>query len=239
MDWGDILYPDNPTRRKTVENKIINIKGYLNSIRTSINYSIIKLVEGFEIIDIEIKIDKIPEYEITDCKKFFEEIDEKMKEINSNLEKYRKHVEMKDPEGYKKVKEVLEKTDLSFKEKLEKIKKDGSIAKYFSAGIISLIVTTYVGTIVKQATQSIVKASLAGGFAGLLIGLAIDVIIGAITGAIERDKLEKAIKELTYAEDIIKKNANNILLVQKDLQIALEFLPWKDNDNYKIISEAA
>ncbi|XP_030399324.1 single-pass membrane and coiled-coil domain-containing protein 3-like [Gopherus evgoodei] len=196
MSWINILYPDNPARRKTVvqlhqelidciELNFDTTNELIEALNTHCQcklHSVKMNTKGTVQENCEILLTAIKSVQ-----DILQAIDAKLK---SNLEPdlYRKLHDFQEPDATKML-----------------ILRNVSTVVSGFAGIVAmgffikLAFSQVVGRVLSQTAMVLAKigASVIGAMAGMLLGVGVDLILSAILGAIERDQLEAKIEELS------------------------------------------
>ncbi|KAK9976714.1 hypothetical protein ABG768_021919 [Culter alburnus] len=188
--WSDLFYPDNPKRREELIRKSQEFKDLMKSNFYATNQLIDVMNEHLSCSFQHIKITEGSSLQ-DNCKVMIEcihkiqaEIEKIDKELKEKLEPtlYEKLLSLSLlPEDFKLVSKVVEGVC--------------GVATALSPIVVGVLVRD--GVILANIT-SMCLAFTAGSFASLALGvvfLGIDMIVEAILGSIERDNLEKALKE--------------------------------------------
>ena len=224
MSWGDIFYPDNPKRREDVVRMTTKLKTLMEGNFDATN-------DLIDLLNKHVKPNPMLEHIRVDdtatIKANADVIIACISQIQTIVDEFDKTLSEKlDPELYRK----LSDPNTGFKETLATAKKAVSATIGLAATVasIAVIIAIKTGAILVKVVTSIgvLATSVIAGVVLGVLALGIDMIASAIIGAIERDELEKTIKELEDAlsefEPASKEYTKTIVHVEVKLQIILE-----------------
>ncbi|XP_073694056.1 single-pass membrane and coiled-coil domain-containing protein 3-like [Garra rufa] len=194
MSWNDIFYPGNPERREKLIRKNQELLNLMENNFRATNQLAETLKKHLGWSFSPITLD-----EKATLKENCDVIIECIHEIQAEVEKIDMQLKEKlEPTLYEKLghKNLSVPDYQKVKKALHGVCACGGVASGFVVGWL-----IYNGTILANIASTLVKVA-ASGAALVALGvvfLGIDMIIGAIVGSIERDKLEKALKEYDEA----------------------------------------
>ncbi|KAK9976707.1 hypothetical protein ABG768_021912 [Culter alburnus] len=213
MGWSDYFYPDNPKRREELIRKSQEFKDLMKSNFRATNQLIDVMNEHLNCSFQHIELNEEATLQenckvMIECMQKIQEVVEKIdKELKEKLEPtlYEKLLNLSLlPEDFKLVSKVVEGVC--------------GVATVGSTTLVSFLIDK--GVILAKITSKFVKIA-AGTLATLglaVVFLGIDMIVQAILGSIERDNLEKALKEYDEAlkefEPASEKYQDNITYVR-------------------------
>ncbi|XP_048050593.1 single-pass membrane and coiled-coil domain-containing protein 3-like [Megalobrama amblycephala] len=197
--WSDIFYPDNPKRREQLIRKNQEFKDLIENNFRATNQLIDVMNDHLSCSFQHIKLNEEASLQ-ENCNVMIE----CMQKIQAVVEKIDKELKEKlDPTLYEKLRSLsLLPEDFNLVSKVLEV----------VCGVATVVSTTVIGLLIKNGVilENITSKFVIIG-AGTLacVGLAvvfmgIDMIVEAILGSIERDQLEKALKEYDKALDEFK-----------------------------------
>ncbi|XP_048011687.1 single-pass membrane and coiled-coil domain-containing protein 3-like [Megalobrama amblycephala] len=219
MGWSDIFYPDNPKRREELIRKSQQFQDLMESNFYATNELIDVMNEHLNCSFQHIELN-----EEASLQKNCNVMIECMHKIQAVVEKIDKELKEKlEPTLYEKLKVLnLSLPPEQLKGLLIAIKAVCGVEGLKATAVVSVLINNgdilanLVSKIGKIATGALASVGLA------VVFLGIDMIFEAIAGSIERDKLEKALKE--YEEALIEfkpaslKYQHNIMKVQVKIE---------------------
>ncbi|RXN24086.1 single-pass membrane and coiled-coil domain-containing 3-like protein [Labeo rohita] len=206
MNWSDIFYPGNPERREKLIRKNQELLNLMENNFRATNQLTETLKKhlgwSFSLITLNEK---------ATVKENCDVIIECIHEIQAEVEKIDMQLKEKlEPTLYEKLRnENLSVHDYQiFRKAVYDVCGVGG-----SASIVAVNWLIKNGTILANITSSFAKfaTGLAAGVALGVVFMGIDMIIGAILGSIERNELEKALKDHIYHKFTVKKKATRML----------------------------
>ncbi|MBN3312477.1 SMCO3 protein, partial [Atractosteus spatula] len=194
MSWSDLFFPGNPARREQIIRKTQELRDLMQNNFRATNQLIEVLKEHLGLSFSPITLNKQ-----ASIKENCDVMIQCMHEIQAEVEKINKKLKEKlEPTLYEKLR-TLSPTVHDLKHISKAVSGTLSVTGFTSCIVLSWLIKN--GMILKNITSTFVKVG-SGCIGCVVLGvlfLGIDMITQAILGSIERDELEKALKEYEEA----------------------------------------